>query len=137
MPVQAISHCLRLYLRLFNKSIVRHHVSNSLRICLAYFSQPEGLMEEPDASQLDIAIAVLVWGSRSGAYPEDSLDVWVASRLLAGLGQVIGQQVAVLNGHAATLAQVGLHRMCTVSQQRHMALCPAALTHARGSALLK
>jgi len=47
-----------------------------------------------------------------------------ALRVLDRGGQVGGQLVAVLDGHAAALAQVGLHRVRGVAQQRHQPLPP-------------
>jgi hypothetical protein len=46
--------------------------------------------------------------------------------LVQCLAHVDSQLEGVFDGHAATLSKVGLHRMCTVTQQRHTALAPGA-----------
>ena len=55
------------------------------------------------------------------SYLEDALNVYWPPRGLCplhSLREVYRQLVAVLNGHAAALAQVGLHRMRAVPKQR-------------------
>lgn len=59
------------------------------------------------------------------SYHKDPFQI--EPRLLEGLGlvvQVLCQLVGILNGHAATLTQVGLHCMSAVTQQNDVLLGP-------------
>lgn len=59
------------------------------------------------------------------AYHKDSFQVEVGLLEVLGLKvQVLCQLEGVLNGHAAPLPQVGLHRMGAVPQQDDIALGP-------------
>lgn len=59
------------------------------------------------------------------AYHENSFQVEVGLLEVLGLKiQVLCQLEGVLNGHAATLPQVGLHCMGAVPQQNNIALGP-------------
>ena len=41
-----------------------------------------------------------------------------------GFAEILGQLIGILNGHAPTLAQVGLHGVGAISQQSHIVLGP-------------
>ena len=59
------------------------------------------------------------------AHLEDALSIHRSARglsLLSSLREVDCQLVAVLNGHAASLPQVGLHGVGAVAQQSNQAL---------------
>lgn len=73
--------------------------------------------------QHSMGVVSLHNGSRS--YHKDLFQV--EPGLLKGLSvlvQVFGQLVGILNGHAASLAQIGLHCMSAVAQQNDILLGP-------------